>query len=336
MYSPAVLKPEPQPISQNNLKDIVSEAFEHTQKVTVEVQGKSFLINEPTVIEPPKPRLPDLPIPKPSKPSELEPNLNAKIGQQYLSKIILEATDNDPLSALMLNYKTEDETEQETEPESVPVDVIVKAMQDAILFDGQVQEKPKKVDIHIPSLYDGIQDKIKNDDSKLAKPISDLGHSNIKKIFEEALSYDPVREDLMKKFVRQQLVMSHLMNAIDNPDLPSKQLKINKQMGFVGFGIAFHTEELTPFEPEHKLVFPLIEVEPDSPADACGLSNGQRVIAVNDLFINKDLKTLDEVLNVVDDSFYTREYTEVKIIESALWDQCMENPQLAEDLIPKR
>ena len=147
----------------------------------------------------------------------------------------------------------------------------------------------------------------------------------------EPISFDKI----IKKFIRQQLVMDHLMNAIDNPKLPLKKFKIKKNLGFVYFGISFHAEELKPFESEHKLVFPLIKVEPNSPAKACGLMSKQRVVWVNDLCINNELGTLVEVLNAVEDSNLTNEYTEFKIIESELWDQYMENPKLAEAYIPK-
>ncbi|CAM6001852.1 unnamed protein product [Sphagnum balticum] len=85
---------------------------------------------------------------------------------------------------------------------------------------------------------------------------------------------------------------------------------------YFGYGIAFHTENIPPTNESHKLVYPYIEVEANSPAEDAGMSNGQRVVAVNGAFVNNDLKTLDEVVQCIEDSYYTRNFTDITVMDA--------------------
>lgn len=104
---------------------------------------------------------------------------------------------------------------------------------------------------------------------------------------------------------------------------------LRKKEDFFGYGLAFHTEKIIPTLPEHKLVFPLVEAEPDSPADEVGIKYGQRMIAVNNQFMNADLESLEDAVAVIDDSYYSRETTDITVIEPEFWQECMKNPNLA-------
>jgi len=125
--------------------------------------------------------------------------------------------------------------------------------------------------------------------------------------------------------------MGHLVNAIENPEF-NKQVhtyNLYKEQDFFGYGIGFHSEDISTSKPEHRLVYPLIEIEDNSPAAKAGMKNYQRVVAVNGEFVNKDFKTLVDVVNSIEDSYYSREFTEISVIDSQLWETLMENPEIA-------
>ena len=85
--------------------------------------------------------------------------------------------------------------------------------------------------------------------------------------------------------------MASLVTAMENPQLNEniRTCSLYKSEQFFGYGIAFHTEDIAISEPYHKLVYPLIEIESQSPADEAGMRNGQLVVAVNCEFVNRDL-----------------------------------------------
>lgn len=128
--------------------------------------------------------------------------------------------------------------------------------------------------------------------------------------------------------------MASLVTAMDNPQLNEnlRTYSLYKSEQFFGFGIAFHTEDIAISESYHKLVYPLIEIEPQSPADDAGMRNGQRVVAVNGEFVNKDFKTLEDVVQAIEDSYYSRNFTEITVLEPQHWDEFLENPSLAAQL----
>ena len=134
--------------------------------------------------------------------------------------------------------------------------------------------------------------------------------------------------------MRQQEVMKHLAVAVENPELAKEMRTYNlyKSQHFFGYGIAFHTEDISISKPEHKLVYPLIEIEANSPADQAGMKNYQRVVAVNGEFVNKDFRTLEDLVQSIEESYYSRDYTEVTVLDSNLWEDFMENPELAAKL----
>ena len=128
--------------------------------------------------------------------------------------------------------------------------------------------------------------------------------------------------------------MRSLITAMNNPELKDKlrTYSLYKSKDFFGFGIAFHTESIHPTKSKHKLVYPLIEVDDKSPADTAGMLNGQRLVAVNGEFVNKDLDRLGDVIKSIEDSYYSRNFTEITVLDPMIWDEFMENPQLAEKL----
>ncbi len=129
--------------------------------------------------------------------------------------------------------------------------------------------------------------------------------------------------------------MYYLVQTFDtNPAMAekAKTCKLYNSEHFFGYGIAFHTEDISISKPDHKLVYPLIEIEANSPAEEAGLQNYQRVIAVNGKYVNKDFGSLEDVVQSIEDSYYSRNNTEITVIDSELWDSLMENPQLAASL----
>ena len=135
----------------------------------------------------------------------------------------------------------------------------------------------------------------------------------------------------------QQEVMSYLVEAVHNQELSEKlrTYSLYKNQHFFGYGIAFHTENIQPTLAEHKLVYPLVEIESHSPAEDAGMKYGQRVVAVNGEFVNKDFRSLDDVVAAIEDSYYSRNFTDITVLDPHLWNDFMENPHLAASLAQK-
>jgi hypothetical protein len=129
--------------------------------------------------------------------------------------------------------------------------------------------------------------------------------------------------------------MHNLVKAVHVPSL-NEQLRtysLYKSEHFFGYGIAFHTESIQPTLVEHKLVYPLIEIEPNSPASDSGMKYGQRVVAVNGQFVNEaHFRTLEDVVQAIEDSYYSRNFTDITVLDEKLWTEFMENPHLAAQL----
>ena len=129
--------------------------------------------------------------------------------------------------------------------------------------------------------------------------------------------------------------MSNLVKAVHLQSL-LKQLRtcsLYKREHFFGYGIAFHTESIQPTLDEHKLVYPLVEIEPNSPASDSGMKFGQRVVAVNGKFVNEEnFRTLEDVVQAIEDSYYSRNFTDITVLDEQLWIEFMENPHLAAQL----
>ena len=125
--------------------------------------------------------------------------------------------------------------------------------------------------------------------------------------------------------------MELLVLAMDNPELNDKlrTYSLYKSPHFFGYGIAFHTERIQPSLASHKLVYPLIEIESQSPAEEAGMRNGQRVVAVNGAYVNADFKSLEDVVQAIEDSYYSRNFTDITVLDPALWAEFMQSPESA-------
>ena len=146
------------------------------------------------------------------------------------------------------------------------------------------------------------------------------------------LNYFPYKE---QEFHRQQEVMSNLVKAVHLQSLREKlrTYSLYKSEHFNGYGINIHTESIQPTLDEHKLVYPLVEIEPNSPASDSGMKFGQRVVAVNGKFVNEEnFRTLEDVVQAIEDSYYSRNFTDITVLDEQLWIEFMENPHLAAQL----
>ena len=130
--------------------------------------------------------------------------------------------------------------------------------------------------------------------------------------------------------------MNSLVNAIESNSSFRDQLptyEIYKQESCEGFGLSIHTEAIAPCQANHKLVYPLIEVEEGSPAEKAGLKNGHRIVAIDGSFLNRELKTLSDVVNVLDDSFYQNDYTRITVLDPVMWQDFLDKPKSANELV---
>jgi membrane-associated protease RseP (regulator of RpoE activity) len=129
--------------------------------------------------------------------------------------------------------------------------------------------------------------------------------------------------------------MNYLVLAIENnPEFRNRlrTYSLHKSQVFYGYGIAFHTEAIQPSLNEHKLVYPFIEIESDSPAENVGMKYGQRVVAVNGAFVNREFKTIEDIVAAIEDSYINRDFTDLTVLEPETWLQCMEEPMRAAEL----
>ena len=141
-------------------------------------------------------------------------------------------------------------------------------------------------------------------------------------------------EDELEEHRTQQLIMRHLVLAIEKNQEFRKRLRtlyLRKSDAFNGFGIGLHTESVEPKTSE-KLVYPFIEVSTNSPAQDAGLENGYRLVAVNDKFINRELRTFRDIVECLDNSYYDDESTKLTLLEPYMWPDFMDKPQMAIDL----
>lgn len=130
--------------------------------------------------------------------------------------------------------------------------------------------------------------------------------------------------------------MSSLVSAVEsNSEFRSKltTCELRKNEPFVGFGLSIHTELTAPCQINHKLVYPLIEVDEGSPAATVGLKYGNRIVAVDDAYVNRELRTLDDVSTAIDDSYYQNESTRLTVIDPVMWQSFLDQPQKAADLV---
>jgi hypothetical protein len=67
------------------------------------------------------------------------------------------------------------------------------------------------------------------------------------------------------------------------------------------------------------MFYPSLEIVPDSPADVSTLKNGQRLIAVNGKYINKDFTTIDDLAKAIDDSYYQKGSIEFTVVPHEEW-----------------
>ena len=133
--------------------------------------------------------------------------------------------------------------------------------------------------------------------------------------------------------------MKLLLSAIDaNSELRSrlKVHSVQKQEPFIGFGMSLVDEHTRPYLPTHKLVYPAIEVEDGSPAALAGMQSGQRIVAINGSFINRELPTIDSVAEAIDQSYYKNSVTVFTVIDPVFWADLMMNAKLplSEDSAP--
>lgn len=130
--------------------------------------------------------------------------------------------------------------------------------------------------------------------------------------------------------------MSLLVNAVESNSEFRNKLKtveIYKQEPFVGFGLSILAEPIAPCQANHKLVYPLIEAEEGSPAQLSGLEYGHRIVAIDGAFVNRELRTLTEVGEAIDDSYYQNESTRLTVMDAVMWQNFLDDPQRASALV---
>ena len=148
--------------------------------------------------------------------------------------------------------------------------------------------------------------------------------SNENKIEEPEISF---RETPVEKSESSIDNEPEAVNEIKDLKNHLKVYRIEKTKSFFGFGIILHTEKSENDE-ENETFFPLVEIEKGSPAQMAGLKSNQRIIAVDGYYINSDLKTVEELAQLIDRCYYENLSSEVVLIDSEIWDRIKDNDEL--------
>lgn len=121
--------------------------------------------------------------------------------------------------------------------------------------------------------------------------------------------------------------MNELVSCIKHPKMQTnlETRRLYNRESFFGYGMSFHQEPISPSLPHHKLVYPRIEIEPDSPSVDAGLVTDQRVVAVNNKFVNEQFHTLDDVAQEIEESYYSKNYTDITVMKADLWSKLFNN-----------
>jgi hypothetical protein len=98
-----------------------------------------------------------------------------------------------------------------------------------------------------------------------------------------------------------------------------KSYHIDRNPEYFGFGIILHTDKEKEQDGE-TLSYPCLEIEKNSPADVAGLKNGQRLIAVNNEFINREFKSINSLAQAIDDCYYQRGSTDFLVLDEEVWE----------------
>jgi hypothetical protein len=104
-----------------------------------------------------------------------------------------------------------------------------------------------------------------------------------------------------------------------------KVYRVDRNPEYFGFGIILHTDRESK-QPSgsgqmSKMFYPSLEIVPDSPADVSALKNGQRLVAVNGKYINKDFNTIDELAKAIDDSYYQKGSIDFTVVGPDEWNR---------------
>ncbi|CAF0708112.1 unnamed protein product, partial [Brachionus calyciflorus] len=166
------------------------------------------------------------------------------------------------------------------------------------------------------------------------------GLDNLKLILQQAIDKNDLYLNnaqylILREFERQQEVMTLLDQNIKHPKLQERiqTYRVYNRESYFGYGMSFHQEPISPSLPTHKLVYPRIELEPDSPSVDAGLTSDQRVVAVNGKLLNADFYTLDDVAQEIEESYYERQFTDITVLSPELWNTFMENPLYINEII---
>lgn len=129
--------------------------------------------------------------------------------------------------------------------------------------------------------------------------------------------------------------MNQLVDCIKHP-IMQKNLethRIYNRDSFFGYGMSFHQEPISPSLPNHKLVYPRIEIEPDSPSVDAGLETNQRVVAVNNKYVNEHFHSLDDVAQEIEESYYDKHFTDITVMSADLWSKIISNPIYVSEIV---
>ena len=119
--------------------------------------------------------------------------------------------------------------------------------------------------------------------------------------------------------------MKFLTEVIEtNPEM-AKKLKSYKLSKNPRYGISFKKVDIQKTDLSHKFVYPKLLIVAKTPSSKAGMKKGQRLIAVNGKYVNKQLHNLDDILDEID-SLET--VTELTVIDQNIWNSLMENPSL--------
>ena len=178
-------------------------------------------------------------------------------------------------------------------------------------YEKQIEKKKTSISEEQPVDLHTSLPNIDNDKNGILSPLPD--HKTASPSSDEHDQRTPPSHDVI---LNENLIKDGNLKRI------LKQYTIKKDPTYIGFGIILQTEKDDDYDStEYEPFFPSIEIEEFSPAFAAGLENDQRLIAINNQYINTNLKTIEELASLIDACFYTNRNIEIVVIDPEDWDK---------------
>lgn len=107
-----------------------------------------------------------------------------------------------------------------------------------------------------------------------------------------------------------------------------KSYKVIKNINHFGFGVKIHARR----DGNTNLLIPKLVIESKSPAELTGMKNDQCLVAVNNKYLNKDLKDVKQLVEEIDECYYQDGKIEFLVLDNENWEEIQGNRNFVKNL----